>query len=129
MNSFKYTAIVKKIRQAMPIYIRKKLPKEIIVIAISSKKSQDINWKFHRKAKPANVLSFRYGPAYGEILLCLQVIRGEVKDLGYSYNYLMTWYIVHGMLHLAGLHHEKSMAAAKKVEELEMLTLRRLKVR
>lgn len=58
--------------------------------------------------------------------MCPGVIRREAKKQENTYKYQMTWMILHGMLHLTGLHHEKSKIAAKKVEQLEEKILHRI---
>lgn len=100
-----------------------KLPKEIAVISLSQKKSRELNLAYRKKDRPANVLSFRYDEKYGEILVCPAVIREEAKTQKKSYHCQMTWMVLHGMLHLAGLHHEKSKSMAKRTEKLEQKIL------
>jgi len=99
--------------------IRKRLPLEIQVVELSLMDSQKLNKMYRKKNKPTNVLSFRYGKNYGEILLCLDVIKKEAKRAGNTYRYQMTWMILHGMLHLAGMHHENSKTLEKRVEKIE----------
>ena len=99
--------------------IAKRLPKEIVVIAVSSEESLRLNRRYLHKRKPTNVLSFLYGREYGEIILCPSVIRKEAKEQGNTQVFQMTWMVLHGMLHLAGLHHEKSHLMAKRVAHLE----------
>ncbi len=100
-----------------PKYNQKKLPREVALIEISKKTSQELNRRYRKKNKSTNVLSFRYGPEYGEILLCPEIIKKEAKAQGNTYKYQMTWMVVHGMMHLGGFHHEKG--AAEKAEKLE----------
>ena len=92
---------------------------EIQVVELSLMDSQKLNKMYRKKNKPTNVLSFRYGKNYGEILLCLDVIKKEAKRAGNTYRYQMTWMILHGMLHLAGMHHENSKTLEKRVEKIE----------
>lgn len=106
--------------------LHKKLPHKIAVISISPQKSLILNRIYRRKNKPANVLSFRYGRDYGEILICPEVIRKEAKAAGNSYKYQMTWMVLHGMLHLAGRHHERSKAAADRVGKFEQKILSKI---
>jgi probable rRNA maturation factor len=113
------------IRQ-LPRTIRRKLPRTIRVVPVSSSLSWALNRRYRKKNAPANTLSFRYGPAYGEILLCPTLIRREAKARGNSIRYQMTWMVIHGMLHLAGMHHERSAITAKKVERLERTILDQL---
>ncbi|MBI3420847.1 MAG: rRNA maturation RNase YbeY [Candidatus Sungbacteria bacterium] len=112
-----------RIRRMLPAGIVRKLPKKVLIIRISAKESTRLNAQYRNKPLPTNVLSFRYGPAYGEVLLCPAVIRAEAKQQGNSYDKQMTWMIIHGMLHLAGLHHERSEATRKRVEQLEQKLL------
>lgn len=102
-----------------PKYLRKRLPKEVAVINISAKESRRLNRLYRKKNKPTNVLSFRYGPEYGEILLCPDIIKKEARAQGNSQKYQMTWMAVHGMIHLGGLHHDGGGTAIKKFERLE----------
>lgn len=117
---------VKNLLRLMPRVFSQKLPREIIVVKISRRKSCRLNLIYRNKNKPANVLSFRYDKDYGEILVCPEVIRREAKKQGNTYRYQMTWMILHGILHLAGLHHERSLKMAKRVMALEERVLRKL---
>lgn len=119
-------ATQKRLQELFATALRKKLPKTLAVISISGKKSRQLNRRYRKKNKPANVLSFRYGKEYGEILLCTSVIRKEAKAQRNSYQYQVTWTILHGMLHLAGLHHEKSAAKARLTEKVERSVLLKL---
>lgn len=116
---------IKKIRRAMGIRI-KKLPRDIAVVSISSIVSKRLNLIYREENRSTNVLSFRYGKEYGEILVCPEVVRKEAKAQKNSYEHQMTWMILHGMLHLAGLHHESSKASARLAEKLEGKILRKL---
>ena len=60
-----------------------------------------------------------YSPDYGEILICKDVVKKEAKLAGNTQLFQMTWMIAHGILHLAGVHHEKSVATAKRFSRLE----------
>lgn len=100
-------------------YIQKKLPKEVAIIKISAEKSRELNRRYRKKDKPTNVLSFHYDSEYGEILVCPEVIKKEAKEQRNTYKYQMTWMVVHGMMHLGGLHHEGGGAQEKKFTKLE----------
>ena len=119
----KYSETIIKL---LPISLRNKLPHKIVVAEVDKRESQRLNRKYRRKDKPTNVLSFRYGSEYGEIIVCPVVIRKEAKEQGNTYKYQMTWMILHGILHLAGIHHEISKIIEKKVVQLEHKILRKL---
>ena len=94
---------------------------------VNEKKASELNRRYRGKNKPADVLSFRYGSDYGEILLCPVVIRREAKKQGNSYRHQMLWMILHGIIHLAGLHHEKSKGAERRIAKLEKKILKKIK--
>jgi len=114
------------IKRFFPDILRNVLPRTIFTVEISKKESSRINGLYRKIKKPTNVLSFRYGDDYGEILICPQIIRQEAKKTGYSYTKQMTWMILHGMIHLAGLHHEKSAKSQARFVRLEKEILDKL---
>ncbi|MBI2640795.1 MAG: rRNA maturation RNase YbeY [Candidatus Sungbacteria bacterium] len=114
----------KEIVNVLPSRLREKLPKNIKVVEVSRQEVRRLNHIYRQKNKPTNVLSFRHGSDYGEILVCPAVVRREAKEQGNTYQYQMTWMILHGMLHLAGMHHERSRVMAAKIERLEQKILR-----
>jgi len=117
---------ISHLKKLFPAPLKKKLPHDIKIVEVSVKTSQKLNTIYRNKFRATNVLSFRYDSQYGEILICPEVIRREAKEQGNSYEYQMTWYSVHAMIHLAGIHHERSKSAAKKAESLEYRILKQL---
>lgn len=111
--------IFAEIKRKLPRAVRIKLSRKVEIIFLAPKDSCELNRKFFKKSVPANVLSFRYGSDYGEILVCPEIIRREAKKQGNAYKYQFAWMILHGMIHLAGMHHEGSREKAKRVEKLE----------
>lgn len=112
-------AFSKEIVKYLPQAVRSGLPAEISVVSVSEKKSAMLNRMYRKKDTATNVLSFRYSDEYGEIFVCPAVIRAEAKAQKNSFQYQMTWMIVHGMIHLSGVHHEKSKAAERKFSRIE----------
>ena len=110
----------------LPKALQTRLPKEIRLISVTPKESRKLNTLYRSKDKATNVLSFRYGSEYGEIILCSFVIRREAKAQGNTFEYQMTWMVVHGIIHLAELHHEQSEMAGKQVSRLEQKILNSL---
>lgn len=110
---------LQKFVKVLPLTFRKRLPREVKIVAIPKKEAKRINQKYRNKSKPPNVLSFRYGKDYGEILVCPEVIRDESKEQMNTYKYQMTWMIIHGILHLASMHHEDSKKTAEEFAKLE----------
>ena len=119
-------ALLANICSVLEESFKKKLPHQIEIIEITKEKSQALNFWYRKKNKPANVLSFRYSNDYGEILLCTEVIRREAREARNPQEYQFAWMIVHGMIHLAGMHHEESLRLAKWAEGLEQRILDRM---
>ena len=126
LTTKKNLSFLKDIVKYLPADIKKRLPKEIAVIAVSEQESLKLNRRYRNKRKPTNVLSFRYDDTYGEILVCQAVIHYEAKKQGNTQVFQMTWMVLHGMLHLAGLHHEKSEAMARKITHIEDAVLQKI---
>ena len=92
----------------------------------SNKKIQELNFKYRKKNKPTNVLSFPLQSYYmnsyllGDIALAYQTIFKEAIELKIpKYNYLRKM-TIHGMLHLLGYDHktEKQFKQMNKFENL-----------
>ena len=124
LSSSKNLSFLNRIVKVLPQAIRNGLPADIAIVEVSEKESRRLNLIYRGRRKPANVLSFRYDHEYGEIIVCALMIRREAKMQKHSFKYQMTWMVVHGMIHLSGLHHEKSDAAAQKAERIEQAILR-----
>lgn len=80
---------------------------------VSEKKSREINKKYRKIDKPTNVLSFALYKNVGEIILCKSVIRKELKKSGKTFNQLLGFLVIHGMLHLKGMEHGSIMEKAE----------------
>lgn len=119
-------SLTRQITRLLPKALAKKLPRNIAVVLISAKTSRVLNLVYRGKNKSANVLSFYYNRRYGEILVSKDVVRAEAQKAGNSYKYQFAWMVLHGMLHLAGWHHEDSGAIAGRAARLEKRLLKRI---
>ncbi|MEK7067280.1 MAG: rRNA maturation RNase YbeY [Patescibacteria group bacterium] len=109
---------------AIPTQFRKKLPREIMVLFVSSLFSRALNRTYRKKDMTANVLSFIYDKNYAEIFIAPAVVRKEAKKCGESYAFYLAKMIIHGMIHCGGIDHEQSRKHEKKFEELEQMVLK-----
>ncbi len=91
------------------------------VAFVSEKKSREINKKYRNIDKPTNVLSFALHEDAGEIILCKNVIKKELKKFDKTLPELVNFLVVHGMLHLKGFDH------GAKMEKMEAKYLSRTK--
>ncbi|MDP3710535.1 MAG: rRNA maturation RNase YbeY [bacterium] len=116
---FKIKPIIDHIRAMLPKRLSSKLPREIGVVLLKPEESAKLNMIYRNKNKATNVLSFNYGSDYGEILICPEIVKKEAKEAGNTQVFQMTWMMVHGMIHLSELHHEKSQVADGEFAKLE----------
>nr|MBP6884184.1 rRNA maturation RNase YbeY [Candidatus Paceibacterota bacterium] len=84
----------------------------------SKAKAREINKKYRQKDKPTNILSFPFSTEEGEILLCKELIKEEVKNKedkteGRNYTEWLGFLVIHGMLHLKGYVHSSKMDRAE----------------
>jgi probable rRNA maturation factor len=84
-----------------------------------------LNSKFRRRNYPTNVLSFPYGKGSGDIVLCHPVIAREAREQGKTLRARYAHLVVHGILHLRGYDHLRTVDAAR-MEKAEIRILRRL---
>lgn len=106
-------------RRRFPRGIRARLPRVIRVIPVSSLRSRVLNRDYRGRSKETNVLSFRYGSEYGEIIICPEVIRREARAAGRDTRFQTARMVLHAMVHLSGIHHEESRGADRKTMRLE----------
>jgi len=81
---------------------------------VTEKKSREINKKYRNIDKPTNVLSFALDKNLGEIILCKGVIKKELKKFNRTFEQLLDFLVIHGMLHLKGMQHSSRMERAEK---------------
>lgn len=82
---------------------------ELSIALVSAEKSQELNKKYRRINKPTNVLSFALTENSGELILCPEVISKELKKFDRTFDELLGFLVIHGMLHLKGMKHSSTM--------------------
>ena len=89
-----------------------------------------LNRQFRGKDHATNVLSFPYAEGAraleGDVVVCASVVAREAKAQGKSLEAHHAHLFVHGLLHLAGLDHEKGAKQAAAMERRERKILRKL---
>ncbi len=98
---------------------------QVTLRIVGEREGRQLNSRFRRKNRATNVLSFRYGKAQGDVVLCHPLIareaRAQDRTLAAHYAHL----VVHGVLHLRGYDHEKKRDASR-MERQELRILRRI---
>ena len=115
------------------IYFRKKLQKlfsipyfkkkqEFSILLTSNKKIKDLNYKFRKKNKPTDILSFQSNERFyiGDIAISYEMINKKSKLSSFFLELDKTW--IHGYFHLIGYDHKK-IKDFKKMAKKENLVL------
>ena len=98
----------------------------ISLSGVSAAKIKKLNFKTRRRNKVTDVLSFEQ-PALGlrgvcflgDIVICLDAVREQAKEQKHTIKDELCVLIAHGILHLLGFDHEKSMGQLRKMKKLE----------
>ena len=95
---------------------------------VAEAEGRRLNREFRGRDYATNVLTFVYAtrPLEGDIVICAPVVAREAREQGKPAEAHHAHLLVHGLLHLQGLDHEASPAAAKRMERRERAILRGL---
>jgi phosphate starvation-inducible PhoH-like protein len=99
----------------------------VTVRYVGEAESRRLNHQFRGKDYATNVLSFPYAskPLEGDLVICAAVVAREAREQGKEVRAHHAHMLVHGLLHLAGLDHERA-TQAKRMESRERAVLTRL---
>jgi probable rRNA maturation factor len=103
------------------------VPAAVTLRYIAEAEGRRLNREFRRKDYPTNVLTFVYSlkPLVGDVVICAPVVareaREQEKDVAAHHAHLL----VHGLLHLQGMDHERE-GQAQRMEARERAILARL---
>lgn len=105
---------------------------ELSVLLVGDEEIRDINRTWRRKNKATDVLSFPAGDfpkgapgprPLGDVVISLDTALRVAKEEGRSVDDEVARYLAHGILHLMGLDHERSVKEAKRMAALEQWLL------
>ena len=90
-------------------------PGEVSLALVPAELMRQLNVRYRGRDAPTDVLAFslegEVGPAQrilGEVVICPDVARTQVKEAGHSLEEELVLLTVHGMLHLLGYTDEES---------------------
>lgn len=94
---------------------------ETSIAFVGDAEMKKLNKAWRRKNCVTDVLSFVYEtkPLAGEIIICLPQAARQAKKAGRSLAEEIKTLLAHGLLHLCGYDHEKSLRQAKTMENLQ----------
>jgi probable rRNA maturation factor len=81
---------------------------DVNICITSNREIQSLNWRFRRKNRPTDVLTFpsTVPNVAGDIAISREIAAANADQLGHSMDTEVKILILHGMLHLAGYDHE-----------------------
>jgi len=84
------------------------------LVFCSNSLSQKLNLQYRGKNKPTNILSFPLEEKNGEIFLNLSIIKKQAKTKGVKDADYLIYLFIHGLLHLGGFEHGRTMTNKEK---------------
>ena len=87
---------------------------ELSIVFCGNALSQKLNRIYRGKNKPTNVLSFSLEKASGEIIIDLKKAKTESALFGEKFQNFIGYLFIHGLLHLKGLSHGRTMEAKEQ---------------
>jgi probable rRNA maturation factor len=105
-------------------------PAVVTLRYVAQAEGRRLNLEFRGKDYATNVLTFIYGrdprgALAGDIVICAPVVAREAREQGKAALAHHAHLLVHGLLHLQGLDHERA-AEARRMERREREILARL---
>ena len=82
-----------------------------------------LNKKYRKRNKATDVLSFE---EINEIIICPQVVKTNAKKYGVAFKKELAKVLIHGILHILGYDHEKSVKEEKIMREKEEFFYRKV---
>ena len=116
----------KKIEKLNKISSFKKKKHEFSVLLTNNKKMKSLNFKFRKKNKPTDVLSFPFHDIekksiyIGDIAISFEIVNQRSKNSNFFLELDKMW--IHGYFHLIGYDHKK-IKDFKKMIKKENLVL------
>ena len=112
----------KKLNKLSKIPYFKKKKQEFSILLTNNKKMKKLNFKFRKKNKPTDVLSFQTNDSVyiGDMAISYEIINKRSKLSNFFLEFDKIW--IHGYFHLIGYDHKK-IKDFKKMNKKENLIL------
>ena len=97
----------KKLNKLSKIPYFKKKKQEFSILLTNNRKMKNLNFKFRKKNKPTDVLSFQSNEKFyiGDIAISYEIINKRSKLSNFFLEFDKMW--IHGYFHLIGYDHKK----------------------
>ena len=112
----------KKLKKLSKFPYFKKKKQEFSILLTNNKKMKNLNFKFRKKNKPTDVLSFQSNDNIyiGDIAISYEIVNKRSKLSNFFIEFDKMW--IHGYFHLIGYDHKK-LKDFKKMAKKENLIL------
>ena len=112
----------KKLRKLSKLKYFQKKKQEFSILLTNNKKMKNLNFKFRKKNKPTDVLSFQSNDNIyiGDIAISYEIVNKRSKLSNFFIEFDKMW--IHGYFHLIGYDHKK-LKDFKKMAKKENLIL------
>jgi probable rRNA maturation factor len=93
----------------------------VVMNFVDAKEMKRLNKQFRGKDYATDVLSFAPSEpgSLGELVFCSDVLMKQAKDHSLSFEFELSYMIIHGLLHLLGYDHEQSVAEERRMFKLQ----------
>ena len=111
-----------KLRRILKIPNFRKKKQEFSILLTNNKEMKSLNYKFRKKNKPTDVLSFplKNKNYIGDMAISFEIINQRSKKTNFFLEFDKMW--IHGYFHLIGYDHKK-LKDFKKMNKKENLVL------
>lgn len=111
---------------------------ELSILIVNNQRIQALNKKYRGIDKPTDVLSFPMTgtelnsvPAalpllLGDVVLSMEKIQSQAREQGHSADHELMMLLTHGILHLIGYDHERSLQEERRMRKKEGVILAKL---
>lgn len=105
--------------------LRLQQPFDISIVLVGDARMMKLNAQHRKQAKVTDVLSFPYGAASGEVVICYPQAKRQAQAKQQPLKRELSWLLIHGILHVLGYDHEQAKDALV-MRPLEQSILRQL---
>ncbi len=106
---------------------------DLSVTLVGKTRMQSLNRQYRKKDHPTDVLAFPVGkvqksctPLVGDVIICLPIAISQAKQFGNTPKEEIVRLLIHGILHLLGYDHEKSLREARRMQKKEQAIFEQL---
>lgn len=108
---------------------------EVSILLVNDAKIRKLNFQYRKIDKPTDVLSFPQedgGPneltfhLLGDVVVSAETAQRQAREHGLSFNEELVLLIIHGILHLLGLDHERSAKEARQMSQKTYILFERV---